>query len=129
MNKREDLNKILNGFYKDINRHERSIKCECGGLTFGVIYNHKEAKIDLYCTSCDKLAHTRNVLWSPLENIQGDIIDLLKLVYKDNKKHMIGFVGTYLKAKKVQECNDMDLLDKAFEALYETFEKDYIIKK
>lgn len=114
----------MNKNFMNKDNHTKNIQCECGGLTFAATYNHKEAEISLYCTECNSLAHTRRVFWNPLENIQGDIIDLLKLIYKGNTVQMKGFVGTYLKAKKVQECNNMDYLNSAFETLYAEFEKN-----
>ena len=105
-----------------MNSDEKNIKCECGGLTFAVTYNHKEAKINLYCTSCDKIAHSRNVLWNPLENIQGDIIDLLRLVFDRNIKAMTEFVIDNLETNKVSNCTDMKKLEKAFYILYNASE-------
>lgn len=101
---------------------EINIKCECGGLTFAVTYNHKDAKINLYCTECDSLAESRNVLWNPLENIQGDIIDLLRLVFDRNIKAMIEFVRDNLEVSKVSECTDMKKLEKTFHILYNASE-------
>lgn len=105
-----------------MNSDSKNIKCECGGLTFSVLYNHKDARIDMYCTECNELAHTRSVLWSPLENIQGDIINLLKMVYDLDTKGMITFVIENLGVPKVTQCTDMKLLEKAFYILYNSSE-------
>lgn len=101
------------------------IKCSCGGTKMKCLYNYRDAVIDFYCTECDEKAHTRHVLYNPLENIQNDIIDLLKMVYVDDIKGMSKWVKENLKVTKVTLCQNMGLLMSSWEILYKKAEGAY----
>jgi len=98
------------------------IRCECGCRKMICLYNYKDAIIEFFCSDCDKLAHKRHVLYNPLENIQNDIIDLLKWVFVNDRKGMIEWVKTNLKVTKVTSCQDMELLSSCWEILYKKAE-------
>jgi len=105
----------------------KTMKCKCNCESFMILYTEKQ--IEAYCSNCSKLCfittsykQDKPIDKPNVDDCQSQLIELMKSHYdltnKDNIKSMKEFVKTNLGTEKVQECKDIDILQKAYEILY-----------